>query len=93
MKRLGPMLKVSFPRPAASSAILADVPRGRLPAGTHSVRLCLGIGGIRALVFPRARTFDVRCPGVRGTRRPPCRYRSSPLPLRLLAFFFHPSPQ
>ena len=56
------MLKVSFPRGAASSAMV-DVPRGRLPAGTHSVRLCLGIGGISALVFPRARTFDVRCLG------------------------------
>lgn len=56
------MLKVSFPRGAASSAAV-DVPRGRLPAGTHSVRLCLGIGGISALVFPRARTFDVRCLG------------------------------
>lgn len=58
----GWMLKVSFPRDAASSAMV-DVPRGRLPAGTHSVRLCLGIGGISALVFPRARTFDVRCLG------------------------------
>lgn len=56
------MLKVSFPRGAASSAMV-DVPRGRLPAGTHSVRLCLGIGGISTLVFPRARTFDVRCLG------------------------------
>lgn len=56
------MLKVTSLRPAASSAIV-NVPRGRLPAGTHSVRLCLGIEGISTRVFPRARTFDVRCPG------------------------------
>lgn len=70
MKRLGPHVKSQFP----SSCCFISHPRGRSSWSstcrrTHSGSpLRLGIGGIRALVFPRARTFDVRCPGVRGTR-------------------------